>query len=147
MEDRRLAGLERKTEIAPEVRQLSEDRREDAVVVQPGLADRHHPRVRGEGDDLGPAIVVDQRRVVGMDADRGVEPWKTFDQVERPAAGVRVPSRNEDPFDAGQACATDDEVEVAFEAVGLEMAVAVDEAHRRIVAAARGISAAPSGCR
>ena len=39
MQDRRLAGLERKRQVAPQVRQLVRDRREDAVVVQPGLPD------------------------------------------------------------------------------------------------------------
>ncbi len=49
VEDRRLAGLEREREVAPQVGQLVRDRAEDAVVVEPGLADRHDPRVARPG--------------------------------------------------------------------------------------------------
>ena len=50
----RMAGLpvsSASAEVPPQVRQLVRDRAEDAVVVEPGLADRHDPRVRGPADD------------------------------------------------------------------------------------------------
>ena len=45
MEDRRLAELRREGEVPAEICQLGEDGREDAVVIDPGLADRDDPVV------------------------------------------------------------------------------------------------------
>jgi hypothetical protein len=66
-----------------------------------------------------------------MDADGGVEPREPVDEGERTVAARLVPARNEDPLDAGDPCAADDEVDVGREPVGLEMAVAVDQARAR----------------
>jgi hypothetical protein len=62
-----------------------------------------------------------------MDADRGIEPGEPVDAPERALGRGAVPARDEDPLEAGQARATDDLVGVGLEAVGVEVAVAVDE--------------------
>ena len=134
VEDRRLAGLERERQVAPQVGELVRDRAEDAVVVEAGLADRDDPRVGGPVDDPRPARVVDLGRVVRMDADRGVEPRRT-------GRRARARARSRPTFQPGtrirstpaSARAADDLVDVVLEAIGVEVAVAVDQAHRRIV--------------
>ena len=71
---------------------------------------------------------------MGMDADSGIEPRESLGELERAVARRDVPARDEDSLDAGQASATDHEVEVRLESIGLEVAVRIDEAHRQIVA-------------
>ena len=110
--------------------ELVRDRAEDAVVVEAGLADRDDPLVARPVDDLRPAGVIDLGRVVRVDADRGVQPGETLDEVERATARGDVPARDEDPLHAGQAGRAEDLVRVALEAVGVEVAVGVDQAHR-----------------
>ena len=82
-------------------------------VSRPGLADRPHARIGRQGNDSGPARVVDRRRVVGMDADGRVEPRIAPDELDRGCARIRVPAGHEDPLDAGQPGATEDELDVA----------------------------------
>ena len=131
VEDGRLAGLERERQVAPQVGQLVRDRAEDAVVVEAGLADRDDPRVGRPGDDPRPAGVVDLGRVVRM--DRRPRRRATANRSTQPSARSRrgdVPARDEDPLDAGQPGAADDQVGVALEPVRVEVAVAVDQTHR-----------------
>ena len=59
-------------------------------------------------------------------ASSHVEP---IDAVERPLRRRDVPARDEDPLDAGESGAADDEVDVDLEPVSVEVAVAVDETH------------------
>ena len=133
VEDGRLAGLEREREVAPQVAQLVRDRAEDTVVVEPGLADGHDALVERPGRDRSPRLVVHLGRVVRVDADRGVEPRIAVDQRQCPLGRGRVPARHEDPLDAGEAGTADDEVGVALEPIGVEVAVAVDQGHPRMV--------------
>ena len=74
-------------------------------------------------------IASDGSTIVGMDADRGVEPWVAPDKVERGCARIWIPARDEDPLDAGQARASEHELHVAGEPVGLDVAVGIDQAH------------------
>ena len=148
MEDRRLARLAGEGEVPAQVRPLGVDRAEDAVVVEAGLADRDDALVGGQRDDAVPAGAVDLGRVVRVDADTDVEPRETRRERERPLARCDVPARDEHPLDAGQPRAAEDEVGVALEAVGLEVAVAVDQAHRtRSVTPAAGSVASASRSR
>ena len=83
--------------------------------------------------------------VVGMDADRRVEPRDAAG--ERDGVGRRrdVPAGHEEPLDPGRSGGCDDRVEIRREPVGLEVAVGVDQAHalsRRSVARRRR---SPSG--
>ena len=135
MEDRGLAGVEGEGQVASQVRQLVRDRAEDAVVVEAGLADRDHPLVARPVDDLGPADVVDLGGVVRMDADRGIEPGEPLDEVQCATARGDVPARDEDPLDAGQPGGAQDLVGIALEAVRVDVAVRVDQAHRGMVGA------------
>src|SRR6187397_782554 len=127
MEDRRLAGLERESQVASEVGQLVRDRAEDAVVVEPGLADRHDPRVGGPADDPRPAGVIDLGRVVGVDPDRGIKPRETIDAPERALRRGNVPARDEDALKAGQTGRPDDLVRVGLEPVRVQVAVGIDQ--------------------
>ena len=74
VKDRRFAGLDGQGEVAAQVVELVRDRAEGPVVVEPGLADCPHPLVGGELHDPRPARIVDPGGVVGVDADRRVEP-------------------------------------------------------------------------
>ena len=103
---------------------------------------RDHARIGREGRQAGPAGVVDLGGVVRVDADRGVEPREAVDERERALARGDVPAGDEDPLDAGQPGAADDQVGVTLEAVGVEVAVAVDEAHPASVQA-RGFRVEP----
>ena len=129
MQDRWLAQYQRELQVPAEVRDLVGDRREDAVEVQPRLADRDHAVVGCQLDDLGPRRLVDPCRVVGMDPDRRIEPRKALDEIHGTAARFRVPARNQDPFHSGQPSRPDDKVDVAGEPVRLEVGVAIDQAH------------------
>ena len=131
----RIAGLPVSTarrEVAAEVRELGEDRREDPVVVEAGLADRDDPRIARRGATISAhVVVVDARRRRGDGRRRPRRATGTDRRASSaPPARRGVPARDEDPLDAGQPGAADDQVDVAVEPVGLEMAVAVDEAHR-----------------
>ena len=118
-------------QVPPQVVELVRDRAEDPVVVEPGLADGDDPRVGRPADDPRPAGVVDLGGVVRVDADRGVEPGEPVDAARARARdeatfqpGTRIRSR---PASRARA---EDLVGVALEPVGVEVAVAVDEAHR-----------------
>jgi hypothetical protein len=128
MEDRWLAGLDRQSEVPAKVRELGEDRREDPVVVETGFADRGDLGVPGGCHDRRPVVIVDAIRVVGMDADRGIEPVEARGEIDGGRGRPGVPARDEDPLDTGDAGGPDDQLDVVVEAVGLEVAVAVDEA-------------------
>ena len=133
MQDRGFAGLGGVAQIAPQIGQLIGDGAEDAVVVEPGLADGDHAVVNGPVADPLPAGVVDLRGIVRVDAHCGIEPSDAPNQVERTFARGDVPPGNEDAFDPGEPGCADDELEVIAEAVGIEMAVRVDQAHRGMV--------------
>ena len=64
-----------------------------------------------------------------MDPDRGIEPREPVDQRQRVDRRRDVPAGHEQTLDAGQPGAADDELDVRREAVGLEVAVGVDQAH------------------
>ncbi len=66
-------------EVAPKVRELGRDRAEHPVVIEPGLPDRHDPRVARPGDDRSPVVVAHLVRVVRMDADGRVKPGEPLD--------------------------------------------------------------------
>ena len=70
VEDRRLPGGEGQGEVAAQVDELILDRREEPVVVEPGLADGDDRRVGGERGGPLPARVVRLRRGVRMDRRR-----------------------------------------------------------------------------
>jgi hypothetical protein len=72
-----------------------------------------------------------------MHTDRGVEPGVSVGQPKATLARRDVPARDKDPIDSGQAGTPEDQVDIAFESVGVEMAVAVDQGHRRIVLGSR----------
>ena len=133
VEDRGLAGLDGQREVASQVRQLVRDRAEDAVVVEAGLTDRDHALVAGPGHDLRPGGVVGLGRVVRMDADRGIEPGEALDEVQGATTRGEIPARDEDALDAREAGGAQDLIGVALEAVGVEVAVRVDQAHRGMV--------------
>jgi len=128
MQDRRLASLERERQVPPQVRQLIGDRAEHTVVVETGLADGDDAIVSRPGDERGPTGIVDLRGVVRMDTDGGIQPGEPIDELERPLARVDVPAGDEDALDAGQARSAEDELDVAIEPVGIDVAVAVDQA-------------------
>ena len=88
-----------------------------------------------------PRVVIDLGGVVRVDADGGVEPREPVHEGERPIRRRGVPARDQDPLDTGQAGAADDEVDIALEAIGVEVAVAVDQAH----AQSAGVSASSRG--
>ena len=73
-------------------------------------------------------------RLVGMDSHRDVQPREPLGERQRVLRRARVPAGHQDPLHTGQARATDDEIDVRREAVGLEMGVAVDQAHRASIA-------------
>ena len=132
----RIAGLpvsSGEIEVAAQVRQLVRDRAEDAVVVEAGLADRDHALVGRPVGDPVPAGVIDLRGVVRMDADCGVEPVEPTHQVECPLARGDVPAGDEDALHAGQPGGADDRSASPLEAVGVEVAMRVDQAHRGMV--------------
>jgi hypothetical protein len=81
-----------------------------------------------------------------MDPDRRIEPVEPVDTGEGPLGGCDVPARNEDPLQAGQPGGPDDLVGIGVEAVGVEMAVGIDETGQLAAAAYRPISL-PSGSR
>ena len=86
----------------------------------------------GQLDDPGPAGIVDVGRVVRMDADGRVEPRGTARRGRAPAPTRRRPSRargSARPRPTGRAPIT--RSTSPRESVGLEVAVAVDETHRR----------------
>ena len=80
MEDRRLAAGHGQRKVPPEVRELRIERREPTIRIEPGLADRHDPRVRGQRDDPVPASLVDLGSGVRVDADRCIEPRESVDE-------------------------------------------------------------------
>ena len=131
VQDRRLAGLEREGEVPAQVGELVRDRAEDAVVVEPGLADRHDPRDRPPSRRSGPSR---RRRPWPRRAD-GRRPRRRATanrstQAERPLRSTRRSSRGRGSARRRRAAArADDLVGVGLEAVGVEVAVAVDEAH------------------
>ena len=133
VEDDRLADPDAQLEMALEIRQLEGDRREDAVVVEAGLADRDDPRIARQGDDLRPVAFAGVRRFMGMDPNGGGEPREPLDEPERAPRRLEVPARYQDPLDALAPGRLDDVRDVIVEPVGLQMTVAIDEAHRRIV--------------
>ncbi len=135
VEDRGLAGREREGEVPAQVDELVGDRAEHAVVVETGLADRDDAVVGGAGREGRPRRIVDLGGVVRMDADGRIQPREAVDERERALGRGDVPARDEDPLDARQARAADHEVRVALEAVGVEMAMAVDQAHPGMVGA------------
>ncbi len=66
---------------------------------------------------------------MGMNADGRIQPRDPLDQVEGPLRGRPVPARHQQPLDACGSGPSGHVVDIAVEAIGLEMAVAVDEAH------------------
>ena len=145
VEDRGLAGLDGECQVASQVCQLVRDRAEDPVVVQARLTDRDHALVAGPGHDLRPGGVVGLGRVMRMDADRRIEPGEALDKVQGTTTRGEIPARDKDALDARQTSSPEYLIGVALEAVGVEVAVRVDQAHRGMVGGAppRG-SAGPS---
>jgi hypothetical protein len=82
VQDRRLAHREGERQVAAEVLELVRDRREDPVIVEAGLADRDDAWVRGQRGDPSPLRLGHLGRVVGMDADGGIEPGVTIDETD-----------------------------------------------------------------
>ena len=68
-----------------------------AVVVEPGLADRDAPRVRGQRLQLGEVGVVEPGRAVRVAADRGVHLREVLGGLERRAARRAVGPDRDDP--------------------------------------------------
>src|SRR4051794_18855584 len=102
MDDRGLAERNRQREVPAEVVELRVDRRERPVEVEAGLAYGDDALVGRQARDGRPAVVVDARRFVRMDADGGIEPRELVDEREARRARPDVPTRNEDALDAGE---------------------------------------------
>ena len=71
-----------------------------------------------------------------MDADGRVEPGEAIDERERPLRRRAVPARDQDPLDAGQPRGAEHELDVVGEAIGVDVAVGIDEAHPAMLPAA-----------
>ena len=127
MDDERQPGLARRRDMADEALALHITRGVVVVVVEPGLADGDHLRLRGDGDEIGGRHVGFLGGVVGMRADR------TVDAVV--AIGQRLQRRKSpDPgrdrhhgLDPGGTSPVDDRIPIRFEIGEIEMAVAVDQ--------------------
>ena len=103
VQDGRLAGLEREREVAPQVRQLVRDRAEDAVVVEPGLADRDDPRVARPRPTIRAQPASSTLAAsCGWTPTAASSHGNRVDELERALARRDVPARDEDPLDAGQ---------------------------------------------
>ena len=130
MEDRRLARRQRERQVPAQVRELHIPRRPQPVEVEPGLPDRHDPRVRCERDDPGPGFGTGGRGRVRMDPDRDAcQAREAVDQGERGDARRLVPARNEHALDARDLGGGEDLGRVARELLRVEVTVAVDQAH------------------
>ena len=81
-----------------------------------------------------------------MDPDRSIQPVEPVDAGEGALGGCDVPARNEDPLQAGQPGRPDDLIGVGVKAIGVEMAVGIDQTGQLAAAAYRPISL-PSGSR
>ena len=68
-------------------------------------------------------------------ADRRVQPRIRLGELGRPLTRPDVPAWDEDPLEPGAFGTIEDVSDVRIEAVGVEVAVAVDEAHARYGAA------------
>ena len=128
-----LSELGGEAQIATQVRQLVRDRTEHAVVVEAGLADRDDPLFARPTLDGLPAGVIDLGGVVRVHAHRGIDPGHALGERQRALRRGDVPAWDEQPLHAGGAGRLQDGFGVIAEAIGVDVAVRVDEAHRRIV--------------
>ena len=129
MKDRRLARLDREGQVAPQVGQLVGERGERAVVSRPVS-----PIATTRGSEASPAISVHAAASAsaaawGWTPTAASSQLNAVDEVEGRARRGQVPAGDQDPLDAGQPRRADDLVAVVVEAVGLEVAVRIDEPH------------------
>jgi hypothetical protein len=64
-----------------------------------------------------------------VDPDRDVEPRHAVGELERSLGGADVPAGDEQALDAGETGGLGDGLVVVGEALGVQVAVAVDEPH------------------
>ncbi len=98
-----LARRPRDLDVRAEPVPLDRAGRPVTVVVEAGLADRHHLRRRGQGGDLGQHLapaVVHLGRVIGVDGDRRVDVRVLGGGRHRPARGRQVAPDVDHPADA-----------------------------------------------
>ena len=129
MEDGRLARGQCQLEVPAQVGQLGRHGAERPVEVESGLADGDDTRIPSRLHEPRPGLVVDPGGFVGMDPDGGGEPRQPGREGDGLLPRRAVPAWDEDTLEARQAGRAEHEVCVGVEPIGLDVAVAVDEAH------------------
>ena len=109
------------------------------VAIQPGLADGDHPGPPGQGDDPVPIAGVGRRRVVGLDADGGVEAPVAAGKLHHRLARSGRDRRADDGRHARRLRPGDYLLAIGGELRGVEMGVGVD--HRGVSLLVAGIIA------
>ena len=130
VEDRRLPELNGKSEVAAQVGELVLDRREEPVVVQPGLPDGNHGRVADERGSPTPAGLVRLGGRVRMDPCCSDQARVGGDHLDGARARGLVPAGDEEPLHAGELGGGEDVRQIVGELRRLEVGVRVDEAHQ-----------------
>ena len=116
----------RQAEMAIEVVLLDIEGSIVPVAVQAGLADGDHPGPPGQGDDPVPIALGRRRRVVGLDADGGVETPVVSGKLHHGLARSGRDRRTEDGRHARRLRPGDHLVAIGRELRNVEMGVGVD---------------------
>ena len=127
VDDQRQPGFARGGNVGAEALRLRLARGVVVMIVEAGLADRHHLRVGGKAHQLGRGDVQFFRRIVRMGADRAidlVERFRDFKNLWKLPDPGRDRHHAPDPGSEG---AGDDGLPLLGEIGEVEVAVAVDQ--------------------
>lgn len=135
MQDGGLARLLGEPQVPAQVLELVGDRAEDTIEIEARLAHGQDASLGRPGHDPRPAPGIDLRSVMRMDADGDVQPLEPFAERERALTRGDVPAGDEDPLHAGVTSGAEDGSNVVLEPICVDVAMAVDQTHKNMVAA------------
>ena len=130
--DERQAGLSRRGDVGAEAALLILARAVVVVIVEPGLADRHHLRMARKFHDLFERDVPLFRRMVRMGADRAVHIAMRLDDLEQIGESPHPCRDGEHEPDACALGARQHGLALRGKVGKIEMAVAIDEHHGKM---------------
>ena len=127
MDHQRQPGLARRRDVTAEALLLRLARAGVVVVVEPGLAERHHLGVARARDEVAETDIEFLVGVVRMGADRAKHVRKTLGDRHHLAVPRDARRDRDQAADIGLARAADDGVKLGGKIGKIEMAVAVDQ--------------------
>ena len=132
MDHERQAGLSRRVDVGAEAALLILARAVVVVIVEPGLADRHHLRMARKFHDFFQRDVPLFRRMVRMGADRAVHIAMRLDDLEQIGESPHPCRDGEHEPDACTLGACQHGLALCGKVWKIEMAVAIDEHHGKM---------------